>query len=474
MAISEFAPPAKIVANGKVWESYAINTIPNKGWPAYIYHECPKCKKIYHPEGNVVDVTVNLNEAPKKVCEYCNTLTDARLFIIPLFGFSTQMEYKPKPVGEVRPSTYYATQTQFWGIEGLTEKQKAEAQEETFTIKGKDIKKTYSPGGKLFVLNQGIDRRGLLICPTCGYAKDPTIKDFKHENKFKKPCGTKKFIKASLGNEFSTDILKISLPNLDSYMPNIEGAEDKDLYMSVLYAILEGASTALDISRGDISGCVTEKREIVLFDDTAGGSGFVKNIYANFYDVLRAARNKVSGQCGCTPETSCYGCLRNYSNQFFHDQLSRGLAESYLDCLLNYEVEKKPVATPNKSSEDASETIGSKTFDFDLPDVSTYPDVKTKLVEMRNDADDESVKSGYNKLINAVADLNLEKCVSEEKLPVKEKDLWPELYWAKSHVALFAPEKQKQYDILKKYDWYCYIVDENIDANRVISHIKEG
>ena len=197
MAISEFAPPAKIVANGKVWESYAINTIPNKGWPAYIYHECPKCKKIFHPEGNVVDITVNLNDAPKKVCEYCNTLTDARLFIIPLFGFSTQMEYKPKPVGEVRPSTYYATQTQFWGIEGLTEKQKAEAQEKTIDIKGKDVKVTYSPGGKLFVLNQGIDRRGLLICPTCGYAKDPTTKDFKHDNKYKKACGTKKFIKAS-------------------------------------------------------------------------------------------------------------------------------------------------------------------------------------------------------------------------------------------------------------------------------------
>ena len=31
MAISEFAPPAKIVANGKIWESYAINTVPDKG-----------------------------------------------------------------------------------------------------------------------------------------------------------------------------------------------------------------------------------------------------------------------------------------------------------------------------------------------------------------------------------------------------------------------------------------------------------
>ncbi|MBR3342475.1 MAG: DEAD/DEAH box helicase [Clostridiales bacterium] len=473
MAISEFAPPAKIVANGKVWESYAINTIPNKGWPAYIYHECPKCKKIFHPEGNVVDITVNLNDAPKKVCEYCNTLTDARLFIIPLFGFSTQMEYKPKPVGEVRPSTYYATQTQFWGIEGLTEKQKAEAQEKTIDIKGKDVKVTYSPGGKLFVLNQGIDRRGLLICPTCGYAKDPTTKDFKHDNKYKKACGTKKFIKASLGNEFSTDILKIALPNLDSHLPIIEGAEDKDLYMSVLYAILEGASMALDISRSDISGCVTENREIVLFDDTAGGSGFVKSIYYNFYDVLRAAKNKVSGQCGCTPETSCYGCLRNYSNQFFHDQLSRGLAENYLDCLLNYEVEtKKPVESREKN-EPINETVGSKTFDFDLPDTSSYSDVKTQLISMRDSADDAAVKAGYNKLIEAVSDNNYEKCVSEERLPAKEKDVWPELFWARSHVALFVPEKKKQYDILKKYDWYCYIVDENINAELVISHLKE-
>ena len=474
MAISEFAPPAKVVANGKVWESYAINTIPNKGWPAYIYHECPKCKKIFPPEGNVVDVTVNLNEAPKKVCQYCDTLTEARLFIIPLFGFSTQMEYKPKPVGEVRPSTYYATQTQFWGIEGLTEKQKAEAQEKSLEIKGKEVKVTYSPGGKLFVLNQGIDRRGLFICPTCGYAKDPTTKDFKHENKYRKTCSTKKFIKASLGNVFSTDILKIALPSLDSYLPEIDGADDKDLYMSVLYAILEGASTALDISRSDISGCVTENREIILFDDTAGGSGFVKNIYYNLYDVLRAARNKVSGQCGCTPETSCYGCLRNYSNQFFHDQLSRGLAENYLECLLNYEIEKTVSIKSDKKADSVKESIGSKTFVFDAPDTSSCPDIKTQLINMRDSADDETVKTGYDKLIDAIPDLNLEKCVSEERLPAKEKDVWPELFWAKSHVALFTPESKKQYDILKKYDWYCYIVDENIDANLVISHIKEA
>ena len=53
------------------------------------------------------------------------------------------------------------------------------------------------------------------------------------------------------------------------------------------------------------------------------GSGFVKHVYENLEMVIAKAKEKVNGNCGCTEETSCYGCLRNYGNQFFHDVLSR-------------------------------------------------------------------------------------------------------------------------------------------------------
>ena len=337
LAISEFAPPAQIVANGKVWKSYAINTIPDKSWPTYIYYECPKCKKVYPPMSGMVDVNVDLEEEGKRKCDFCETLMDARKFIMPIFGFSTQMGDKPKPVGENRPSTYFVTQTQFWGISDLTEKQKAEARDRKINIRGRNIEITYSPGGKLFVLNQGSNHRGFRICPRCGFANDPAtlLKGGKHETKYKKICGNTSMIYASLGHQFSTDILKIILPShiVDLQMP--EGIQPKDQYLSTLYAILEGASTALDISRNDISGCVAGHNEIILFDDTAGGSGFVKSIFNHFEEVLQEARRKVSGICGCTEETSCYGCLRNYSNQFYHDEISRGLAYRYIDWLLN-------------------------------------------------------------------------------------------------------------------------------------------
>ncbi|SEL27619.1 Helicase conserved C-terminal domain-containing protein [Ruminococcus sp. YRD2003] len=475
IAISEFAPPAKIVANGKIWESYAINTVPDKGWPTYVYHECPNCKRISPPDRNMIYVTADIDESSKRICRYCDTVMNPKKFIIPLFGFSTQIEYKPKPVGETKPARYYATQTQFWGIDDLTEKQKAEAMEKDMSFKGKAAHITYSPGGKLFVLNQGMNGRGLRVCPTCGYTIDPTtpLKGNEHITKYKKKCKSKNLINVSLGHEFSTDIIKIALP---SHEVSLAGTQDKNQDMSVLYAILEGASKALDISRDDISGCVTESRELVLFDDTSGGSGFVKYIYNNFDAVLREALNKVSGMCGCTEETSCYGCLRNYSNQHFHDMISRGLAKEYISWLLYAETDNVKNAEEKGISAKTSEVpeeIGIKTFSYEPEDTSANPDTLTQLEALRDDTDDESIKRGLEKLIAAAADGNFENPITDSKLPTSEKDIWPELFWGRSRVALFTPGTENQYKILKKYNWYCYMIGENINAELVMSHIRK-
>lgn len=483
MAISEFAPPAKIVANGKIWESYAINTIPNKGWPAYVYHECPKCKRIYHPEGHMVEATANLNEHSNRVCPHCQTLMNPRLFIIPKFGFSTQMEYKPKPVGEAKPSTYYSTRTQFWGIDGRTEKQKAEAMDGKLDFLGKSVYMTYSPGGKLFVLNQGTNGNGIRICPTCGFAIDPssTVKKIKsHDNKYKRPCPNKNLITASLGHEFSTDILKIVLPDHPSQLTFPQGLPAKDQLVSILYALLEGASKALGISREDINGCISEDQELVLFDEAAGGAGFVKKVFQNFEKVLREARNKVSGQCGCGPETSCYGCLRNYSNQYFHDSISRGMALEYIDWLLSANVEAKPPvkasASPTVVHVDNEETLGTKKLEYPHNDTAAEPDLLSVIESQMNSSEDDILLDAYQRLKSAVGkgSTQYEKPLQYRKLPTPEKDLWPELFWPISKVAIFSEAQSNQYKILKKYDWYCYLLNQDMDAERVLSHIKKG
>ena len=58
-------------------------------------------------------------------------------------------------------------------------------------------------------------------------------------------------------------------------------------------------------------------------------------MFEHIENVLHKAKERV-GSCGCSEETSCYGCLRDYGNQFVHEQLTRGGAYQYLSSLLAY------------------------------------------------------------------------------------------------------------------------------------------
>jgi hypothetical protein len=69
---------------------------------------------------------------------------------------------------------------------------------------------------------------------------------------------------------------------------------------------------------------------ITLIDTVPGGAGYARLINSNLETVLARARQLVAG-CECGSETSCYMCLRTFSNQRLHDELSRGEAIRFLD-----------------------------------------------------------------------------------------------------------------------------------------------
>ncbi|HBI57270.1 MAG TPA: hypothetical protein DDY38_10625, partial [Firmicutes bacterium] len=78
---------------------------------------------------------------------------------------------------------------------------------------------------------------------------------------------------------------------------------------------------------------------IVLFDDVPGGAGHVKRIAEgnNLQNVISRAL-QIAGRCECGGEqanSSCYGCLRSYSNQYCHDILNRGYVIDFLGKLVS-------------------------------------------------------------------------------------------------------------------------------------------
>jgi hypothetical protein len=108
---------------------------------------------------------------------------------------------------------------------------------------------------------------------------------------------------------------------------------------SLAYALVEGAAEVLEVPSIDLSATVAYGSEefippIILYDNVPGGAGLVARLQEEkvLRDCLEAARERVSGSCGC--DKSCYGCLRNYRNQFAHQDLQRGPAVHYLEVLL--------------------------------------------------------------------------------------------------------------------------------------------
>ncbi len=72
----------------------------------------------------------------------------------------------------------------------------------------------------------------------------------------------------------------------------------------------------------------------LLYDITPGGSGHVEMINNHLRAALEAAYLRTSKCEGCAPDTSCYSCLRGYTNQKWHDLLVRGTAADLLARIL--------------------------------------------------------------------------------------------------------------------------------------------
>ena len=101
----------------------------------------------------------------------------------------------------------------------------------------------------------------------------------------------------------------------------------------------------LEIERQDVDGTRypyagnPNSPAIILFDDVPGGAGQVKRIAEedNFIGVLKQTLEIIS-KCECggkETDSSCYGCLRNYMNQYCHDKLKRSYVIYFIQTLLD-------------------------------------------------------------------------------------------------------------------------------------------
>jgi hypothetical protein len=104
---------------------------------------------------------------------------------------------------------------------------------------------------------------------------------------------------------------------------------------SLAYALQRAACTTLEIELSDIGVSwrwlagkgKPQTCEIVLFDNTPGGAGFVKDALEAWEKVVLKAKELCERD---TCERASYDCLKYYGNQTHHEKLDRSTVIDFL------------------------------------------------------------------------------------------------------------------------------------------------
>lgn len=334
-AIHEYAPGSQIVAGGRVWTSRGVYRMPGREPESFKYRVCEGCGAFRRSHVEV-----------DPICDRCGTDSTRmqRTLTVPEFGFVADPETS-------RPGS--RPPQQFWSGAVHVLAHSAEAAESVVDLEGGQITVSQGPRGRMVAIADGPSGMGFWICQWCGHgapcAEHPRRPPVSHASPVTgKPC-TGPADRLDLAHTYETDLLDLSFSAGLSH--------DKDTSKSVLYAIVEAASESLEIARDDIGGTLSPTGmntwSLSLFDTVPGGAGHVLMVAQHLPKVLRAALRRVES-CECGRETSCYGCLRSFSNRRDHDVLSRGRAADVLSTLLGSMAADRvsSVAPQNQDSDD--------------------------------------------------------------------------------------------------------------------------
>mgnify|MGYP000748829652 CR=1 FL=1 len=298
-AITDYAPGGTTVAGKYLWTSDGLVTRRDRRWPTYHWVVCKDCGAFRHA----------LEREPGD-CSCGSTEGERGKFVVPLYGFIGTG--KPKAPGQSRPPRLAFSET-FFGSYMNEHSPCFEPVDDLPRVHSR-----FSGQGLIAVMNRGPMRRGYRVCPHCGFAESVT--EGKPKGAHPNPTWPGHDCKGStvhtgLGHTYLTDVIEL----------RFDRPLSEDEARSGLSALLE-VSTVADVDRQDIDGTLSwapgGQPTMVIFDDVAGGAGHVRRIGDHLPELFAAAGERVAA-CSCGEETSCYSCLRSYSNQWWHESLSR-------------------------------------------------------------------------------------------------------------------------------------------------------
>lgn len=360
LGISEYAPGAEVVANGRIWESSGLASYPKAFMPTRWYAACPEC---FH-----VDVADSHQDLPDG-CSNCGNSEATRrkrMFVEPK-GFVTSVadskgkdpgtaRRRVKPADEARliaapqPENFKETELPFLSTALLL----ARGSEES------------NLRGSLFVANRGTYGEGYYRCLVCNHcipaSKSKKTKSASPRNLAAGDSSGKKFVHkdpstgwtcksevmpkmgVDFAHMFNTDVRLLRfLAHLPEPKDDVSSERhfQEQVARTVAEAIRLSASELLHLYPGELrstyrlyvnAGCVAE---VVLYDGVPGGAGYsarLGNPHFSFRQLIEGALARL--ECPQSCDSACRACLCDYGNQRYWDSFRRKEALEWLSGLL--------------------------------------------------------------------------------------------------------------------------------------------
>lgn len=468
MAISEYAPGEKVIANNKMYTSrYIKKSFFNNRMDYHTSYVC-QCDNCQTWNYSINDPRESDELVKCVACHKPITKGKWDDAIEPRAGFIA--EHRAEEVPMSRPDKIYHSQDSYIG-------NGKKIDEYLFSINDRDIILKSSENDSIMVTSH----TKFYVCKKCGYTygfhdiirdesgkkdKDAInaitkrspyiIVKRKHKNAHDHYCNNTYFYPFVLNHTYKTDVV---LMDFQEY-----NGEEKTM-LSVLYALLNAMSDVLGIDRNDIGGSLKAtfyrdvgdiRYSLVLYDTVAGGAGHVRRLLNStvLSQVFNRAHNAMK-HCIC--DTSCYNCLRSYSNQRVHEKLDRHLAEEFLssylgdatELVIRQDQEVKELKLLNNGF-----NIKTEDYDYIFSLLDDDSEVSQRLLELF--IGQSLPKPDFNDI----------------EFKVENEKGYANLLWKDKKIMLFTKDNEDSYILAKNSSYLCLVLDESLNFTLLLKALS--
>ena len=346
VALSQYAPGKNVVVSGKTYTSGALYSVSEDArftaWrQKKKYAICEKCG---HATRNTQNDDDSLTAGNTK-CVACEerTMGKPRTWITPP-GFAHPYRTPEQRRGLNDVEISYATRAKLM----------VPSPEENKFLDITTQIKAYRTREHLVVSNLGPENEGYNYCVSCGRIEAAVTQEqfsslkLGHDKPFpdkKQQCEapTKIARNIYLGTEFITDLVLFSLRLEKPLSLPPKETITKIALRTLCEALSRAGAELLDIeprelvaeyrSKLNADGRRGKEVEVYIYDTLSGGAGFSHQLY-NLGEELFQKALEIVKNCPERCDSSCYRCLRSFSNKLEHSQIDREVGVSLLEFLL--------------------------------------------------------------------------------------------------------------------------------------------